>query len=151
MSVRADIGIQPPKKVQIGETIRQSVIVRFDISCIEEGYYCFAMPVLIGASSHLPENVLVGGGIIMATLVPEELGCSAVFVAPNFVITHSGKYRLRVDIYKVAYSDPNGATLLAQLTTSRISAREGRAPEHIPTNEERAFIDALVAADVPLN
>lgn len=133
MEVRADIAVQPARRIQIGKGIMPPIVVRLDGNCIDENHYVFAMPVLVGATTNLPENALVGGALTVTSETPPSLGCTAVFVIPNLSISRAGKYRLRVDIYRVSYDDPNGATLLAQLPTNRITVREEKCPPHCPS------------------
>lgn len=81
------------------------------------------MSVLIGSGGNVVEGMLAGTTLVTAPDLGEASSSTSTSVFFPFLdlsINYEGTYKIRVDVYKVAYEDPNGATLYEQIDSNRI-------------------------------
>ncbi|KAF7556875.1 hypothetical protein G7Z17_g1130 [Cylindrodendrum hubeiense] len=140
------IAVQPPQEVQVGQTLYPSVIAKMTSRSSNERYYFFSMAVLLGHNGVVIEEVLVGTTVSTGVVV----GSSVVFLFPGLSIATQGVYKIRLDVYKVAYEDPNGAAFYTQTETRGISVLETAVHHSKPSSAERVYIRTLRDAGIPV-
>ncbi len=129
------ICVEPPSQVMTHTQLYPPVVARTQLSGITDTSYVFAMAVLLGPNGDIIEGQL--GGTLVTTGVAlgdsgnnrgsssssssNNRGSSFYFIFPDFHMSWSGTYSIRIDVYYVDYLDPSGAQLLEQVETRDIS------------------------------
>ncbi|KAF4961871.1 hypothetical protein FSARC_10011 [Fusarium sarcochroum] len=72
------------------------------------------------------------------------------FPFTDLAIPYEGAYKIRVDVYKAAYEDPDGYTFQEQTKSNRITIVSEAVPTTGPGSAERSVIRNLQAAGVPI-
>lgn len=128
------IAVQPPSQVQVGTPI-PPVVATIRSRREHQGFYFFAMVVLIGSDGTILE-VGLGGNLVSTGILLDDASSRSrrhvVFAFSDLSIAYEGTYSLRLDLYKVAYENPDGATLEEQIETTGITVLNTRVPRSRP-------------------
>ncbi|KAH7162219.1 hypothetical protein B0J13DRAFT_3728 [Dactylonectria estremocensis] len=140
------IAVQPPQAAQAGQVLYPPVIAKMTTRSSHERHYYFSMAVLLDYNGTVIEGGLAGNAVSTGVLA----GSHVVFVFPDLSIVTPGEYNIRLDVYKVAYEDPSGATFSTQTATRDISIAVSNGADHHarPSSAERAYICTLRDAGV---
>lgn len=114
------IAVQPPQEAQVGEVLYPTIIAKMPTRSSDEGYYFFSMAILLGHDGSVIDGALAGAALSTGVVVDSHV----VFVFSDLSITLQGEYKIRLDVYKVTYEDPNGAAFNTQTETRGISVVE---------------------------
>ncbi|KAK7417222.1 hypothetical protein QQZ08_011701 [Neonectria magnoliae] len=146
------IAVQPPRETQVGQIIYPPVIGNLVCRRPHERYYFFAMVVLLGVDGTVIDGGFAGTTVSTGTPLAgaDSSRHSVVFVFPDISISYEGTYKIRMDVYKVAYEDPDKATLNTQVETRSISIVSEEVARKRPSDREHEFMRSLRHAGIPI-
>ncbi|KAF7553960.1 hypothetical protein G7046_g6955 [Stylonectria norvegica] len=140
------VAVQPPSWAQVGSPLLSPIIAKRTTRRSHTGFYFFAMAVLLGPDGNVVDGGIGGNYISTGVQFDETESTSrptTVFVFPDLSVSYGGTYLIRLDIYKVSYDNPEGATLDGQIETSSISVVDSEVAWRRPSSSERSFMRKL--------
>ncbi|KPM43688.1 hypothetical protein AK830_g2872 [Neonectria ditissima] len=146
------ITVQPPREMQVGEVVYPPVIGNLVCQRPHDGYYFFAMAVLLQFDGSVIDGGLTGTTVStgVALDATDSSRPSVVFAFPGMTILYRGVYRIRLDVYMVAYEHPDRATLGTQAETRNITILEEPVAYARPSDRERDLMRSLRRAGIPV-
>ncbi|KAF5674226.1 hypothetical protein FDENT_10097 [Fusarium denticulatum] len=144
------IVVQPPARAQVSTTLHPPVVAELNFRGAVTGHYFFAMVFLLTREGNIVEGGLSGTTSVNGVDVTTA-GASRTtihFPYTDLAILAEGAYKIRVDVYKVAYENPNGYDFQAHAKSSRVTVVNEAVPAVSAGSAERSIIRALQAAGV---
>lgn len=133
---RTIIAVQPPPRVQTTIPLYPPPIAEYSLRPNDPSVYYFAIAELLDEQGNVLEGSLRGLKTVTGVQLEEHRSSSRahfVFVFSNLSITYEGTYRIRLDVYKVAYEAPNGVTFVGQAESNHITAYSSPVPGGRPS------------------
>ncbi|KAF5972733.1 hypothetical protein FBULB1_8611 [Fusarium bulbicola] len=144
------IVIQPPARAQVSTTLHPPLVAELNFRGAVTGHYFFAMAFLLTREGNIVEGGLSGttsvNGVDVTTAGSSRT--TIYFPYTDLAILAEGAYKIRVDVYKVAYDRPDGYGLQALVKSSRVAVVNEAVPAASAGSAERSIIRALQTAGV---
>jgi hypothetical protein len=147
------IVVQPPSRTRVSTILHPPLVAEFTFKGSVPGFYFFAMAILLSRNGDIVEHGLAGTTSVMGMDVTALVGSSRTTIYFPFTdlgVLYEGSYKIRVDVYKVAYDDQNGYTFQDQTKSSRITVVNEDVPAGSASSSERSVIRALQSAGVAI-
>ncbi|KAF4442309.1 hypothetical protein FACUT_2126 [Fusarium acutatum] len=141
------IVIQPPARAQVLTTLYPPLVAELNFRGALTGHYFFAMVFLLTREGNIVEGGLSGTTSVNGVDVTTA-GASRTtihFPYKDLAIIAEGAYKIRVDVYKVAYDNPDGYDFQAHAKSSRVTVVNEAVPAVSASSAERSIIRALQA------
>ncbi|KAI9166432.1 hypothetical protein HJFPF1_02533 [Paramyrothecium foliicola] len=147
---QASVAVQPPAWAQAETSVYPHVIGKLTVRPADPSVYYFAMASLVDTSGGATAEGLNGITTITGTVLDGSNASRETVVFPFFEtsVSDAGNFRVRLDIYKISYGSPDGATLVAQVQTNSFGVSKSPVPSYRPSSEERQFIRKLRDAGI---
>ncbi|KAF5640574.1 hypothetical protein F52700_3725 [Fusarium sp. NRRL 52700] len=117
------IVVQPPARAQVSTTLYPPLVAELHFRGAVTGHYFFAMALLLTREGNIVEGGLSGTTSVNGVDVTAA-GASRTtihFPYTDLAILAEGAYKIRVDLYKVAYDRPESYDFQAHAKSSRIT------------------------------
>ncbi|KAJ4268872.1 hypothetical protein NW762_002943 [Fusarium torreyae] len=111
------------------------------------------MAYLLTRNGDLIEGGLMGTTTVTGVDLTAMIGSSRTtiyFPFTDLSIPYDGAYKIKVDVYKVAYEDPDGYTFQEQTKSNRITVVNEAVPAAGAGSTERSVLRSLQNAGVPI-
>ncbi|KAM0230783.1 hypothetical protein ACHAPO_009066 [Fusarium lateritium] len=147
------IAVQPPSRAQVSTILYPPLVAEFNFKGSAPGFYFFAMAVLLTRNGDIVEHGLSGTTSVTGMDVTSHTGSSRTtiyFPFTDLSLLYEGAYKIRVDVYKVAYENSDGYIFQDQIKTSRITAVNEDVPLGTASSSERNVLRALQSAGVQI-
>ncbi|EXA49027.1 hypothetical protein FOQG_08342 [Fusarium oxysporum f. sp. raphani 54005] len=144
------IVVQPPARAQVSTTLRPPLVAELNFRGAVPGHYFFAMAFLLTREGNIVEGGLSGTTSVNGVDVTTA-GASRTtihFPYTDLAILVEGAYKIRVDVYKVAYDNTDGYDFQEHAKSSRVTVVNEAVPAVSAGSVERSIIRALQAAGV---
>ncbi len=115
------LAVRPPSQTRTDQCLYPPVIAKLTSKGDSSGTQYFATAVLLDASGDVVA-ALDGTKVVTGAVLDS---CNVAFAFTNLIITLSGTFDIRLDMYAMSPEDTAGATLLSQLKTGQITACQG--------------------------
>ncbi|RGP79274.1 hypothetical protein FLONG3_2615 [Fusarium longipes] len=145
------IAVQPPTRTRVSTILYPPLVAEFSFKGAAPGFYFFAMAILLARNGDIVEHGLAGTTSVTGIDVTALVGSSRTTIYFPFTdlgILNEGAYKIRVDVYKVAYEDSSGYAFQDQTKSSRITAVNEDVPVSSAGSSERNVIRTLQSAGV---
>ncbi|KAH7252571.1 hypothetical protein BKA59DRAFT_165056 [Fusarium tricinctum] len=119
-----DIAVQPPSRAQVSTMLCPPPVARLTFKGAMPGYYFFAMALLTTRNGDIVEGGLLGTTTVSGLDLTAASGSSRntiYFTFNELAISLEGAFKIRIDVYKVPYENPDGCTFHAQERTSHVT------------------------------
>lgn len=147
------IAVQPPSRTQVSTILHPPLVAEFNFKGSVSGFYFFAMAILLTRNGDIVEHGLAGTTTVTGMDVTALVGSSRTtiyFPFTDLSLLYEGAYKIRVDVYKVAYENSDGCIFQDQIKTSRITAVNEDVPAGTLSSSERGVIRSLQNAGVSI-
>ncbi|KAJ4044201.1 hypothetical protein NW753_003692 [Fusarium oxysporum] len=144
------IVVQPPARAQVSTTLHPPLVAELNFRGAVPGHYFFAMAFLLTREGNIVEGGLSGTTSVNGVDVTTA-GASRTtihFPYTDLAILVEGAYKIRVDVYKVAYDNTDGYDFQEHAKSSRVTVVNEAVPAVSAGSVERSIIRALQAAGV---
>ncbi|KAL4726414.1 hypothetical protein ACLX1H_007096 [Fusarium chlamydosporum] len=148
------ITVQPPSRARVSTILDPPLVAELTFKGSVPGHYFFAMALLVTRDGDIVEGGLAGTTSVTGMDVTAYIGSSKTTIYFPFTdlgILHEGAYKIRVDVYKVAYENPDGCTFQEQTKSNRITVANEDVPAGSPSSTERSVIRTLQSAGVQIH
>ncbi|KAF4472319.1 velvet factor domain containing protein [Fusarium agapanthi] len=147
------IVIQPPARAQVSTTLHPPLVAELNFRGAVTGHYFFAMALLLTREGNIVEGGLSGTTSVNGVDVTTARSSRTTIYFPytDLAILAEGAYKIRVDVYKVAYDSPGGYDFQALAKSSRVAVVNEAVPAVSAGSTERSIIRALQAAGVSIH
>ncbi|KAF4945957.1 hypothetical protein FGADI_11565 [Fusarium gaditjirri] len=144
------IVVQPPSRAQVSTTLHPPLVAELNFRGAAPGHYFFAMAFLLTREGNIVERGLLGttsvNGVDVTTAGASRT--TIYFPYTDLSILVEGTYKIRVDVYKVAFDDPGGCEFQEHAKSSRVTVVNEAVPAASTGAAERSIIRTLQAAGV---
>ncbi|KAH7188240.1 uncharacterized protein B0J16DRAFT_89652 [Fusarium flagelliforme] len=147
------IAVQPPSRARISTIFYPPLVAELTFKGPLPGYYFFAMALLLTRNGDIVEEGLTGTTSVTGVDITAHIGSSRTTIYFPFTdlgVLAEGSYKIRVDVYKGSYENPDGFTYQEQTKSSRITVVNEEVPPGNPSSAERGVIRTLQSVGVPI-
>lgn len=133
------IAVQPPSRARVSTILHPPLVAELTFKGPLPGYYFFAMALLLTRNGDIVEGGLAGNTSVTGVDLTAHIGSSRTTIYFPFTdlgVLCEGSYKIRVDVYKVSYDNPDGCTYQEQTKSSRITVVNEEVP---PGNSSESF------------
>ncbi|KAI6772790.1 hypothetical protein HG530_003748 [Fusarium avenaceum] len=149
-----DIAVQPPSRAQVSTMLCPPPIAKLTFKGSMPGHHFFAMALLTTRNGDVVEGGLLGTTTVSGLDLTAASGSSRntiYFTFNEIAISLEGGFKVRIDVYKVPYDNPDGCSFHAQEKTSRVTVVNEPIPAGSAASDERSTVRLLQSAGVAIS